>query len=75
MVSAPRTTAGWLVFVGGVVALYVAILVVNTDVGPLQVVTTGGVAGLSIAIIVALLVVVWRGVPALLVPDDDEPSP
>lgn len=72
MVSAPRSESAWLSFVGSVVSLYVGLVFFLTDTGPVEAVVTGTFNGLSIAITVALLVVVWRGVPDLLFPDDRE---
>lgn len=72
MLSAPRTTNAWLAFTASVVALYVAIFVAFGDGGLLQGLLRGAFAGLSMSVAVALLVVLWRGVPHLLVPDDPE---
>ncbi|WP_226023292.1 hypothetical protein [Halomicrobium salinisoli] len=72
MVSAPRTQRAWLIFVGSVVALYAALLVAFTNDGVLQSVLLGAFYGLTMSVAVALLVVVWRGVPDLLYPDDVE---
>lgn len=70
MVSAPRTRVAWLAFTASVVALYVAIFVAFADGGLLQSLLRGAFTGLSMSVGVALLVVLWRGVPDLLYPDD-----
>lgn len=72
MVSAPRTEAEWLTFVGLSVALYVSFLFVSTDFGIVRALASGTFFGLIMAIGIALLVVLWRGVPDLLFPDGEE---
>ena len=70
MVSTPRTRVAWLAFTASVVILYVALFVFPGDDGLLQSLLGGAFAGLSMSVGVALLVVLWRGVPDLLYPDD-----
>ena len=72
MVSAPRSRGAWLTFVGSLVGLYAAITFFLTDAGPFESVALGVFYGCAMAIAIASLVVVWRGVPGLLYPDEYE---
>lgn len=72
MFSAPTTAAGWLSFAGSVVALYVVLVSLLTDADPFGSLVTGAFYGLSVATVVALLVVLWRGIPDLLYTDSGE---
>lgn len=69
MVSAPTSESEWLTFVGLCVALYVGILFFIADAGITQALVSGTFFGLVVAICVALLVVLWRGIPDLLYPE------
>ncbi|MBO4246749.1 hypothetical protein IL252_02825 [Halomicrobium sp. IBSBa] len=66
MVSAPTTRSGWATFVGSMMVLYAAILLSSSAIELVDGVVLGAFYGLSMAVIVALLVVLWRGLPELL---------
>lgn len=72
MVSAPTSESEWLTFVGLCVILYVSLVFFLTDTGILQALVSGTFFGLIMAISVALLVVLWRGIPDLLYPESEE---
>ncbi|ACV49041.1 MULTISPECIES: hypothetical protein [Halomicrobium] len=66
MVSAPTTRSGWVAFAGSMMVLYAAILLPSSTINLVDSLVLGAFYGLSMAVSVALLVVLWRGLPDLL---------